>query len=167
MTGELTIRSAHRRDVPEIVAIYNDVLRTSSTIWSEQPATVTERESWLEEKRSAGFPVLVAAGASEVVGFVAAGTFRAWPGYAATNEHSVHVRADARGRGIGTHMMKALESDLRASGVHVMVAGIDAENLGSIRFHARLGFVEVARMPEVGRVHAQWRELVLMQKILE
>lgn len=31
-----------------------------------------------------------------------------------------------------------------------MVAGIDAGNVGSIRFHERVGFFEVARMPEIG-----------------
>jgi phosphinothricin acetyltransferase len=47
-----------------------------------------------------------------------------------------------------------------------MVAGIDAENDGSLRFHARAGFVEVGRMPDVGQLREAWRELVLVEKIL-
>jgi phosphinothricin acetyltransferase len=47
-----------------------------------------------------------------------------------------------------------------------MVAATDATNEGSIRFHQRSGFVEVARMPEVGQLRGKWRDLVLMQKIL-
>ena len=50
---------------------------------------------------------------------------------------------------------------------HVMVAGIDADNLGSIAFHRALGFTEVARMPEVGRKFDRWLDLVLMQRILD
>jgi len=48
----------------------------------------------------------------------------------------------------------------------VMVAGIDSDNDGSLRFHARAGFVEVGRMPEIGRMRGEWRTLVLVQKIL-
>jgi L-amino acid N-acyltransferase YncA len=47
-----------------------------------------------------------------------------------------------------------------------MVAGIDSENEGSLRFHARAGFLETGRMPEVGQMRGSWRDLVLVQKIL-
>jgi hypothetical protein len=47
-----------------------------------------------------------------------------------------------------------------------MVAGIDSENDGSLRFHARAGFLETGRMPEVGQMRGSWRDLVLVQKIL-
>jgi L-amino acid N-acyltransferase len=46
------------------------------------------------------------------------------------------------------------------------VAGIDGENEGSIRFHERHGFVETARMPEVGRKFDRWLDLVLMQRTI-
>lgn len=162
----MIIRPAGPRDVAAIAAIYNDVLRTSTTIWSEREVSDEERLRWLEEKSAAGFPVLVAVSDDAVVGFIAAGTFRPWSGYDKTAEHSIHVRTDARGHGVGTKLLVALEAALRSDGVHVMVAGVDAENVGSIRFHGRSGFVEVARMPEVGRLRGTWRELVLMQKIL-
>jgi hypothetical protein len=47
-----------------------------------------------------------------------------------------------------------------------MVAGIDSENEGSLRFHARAGFLETGRMPEVGQMRGLWRNLVLLQKTL-
>jgi phosphinothricin acetyltransferase len=55
----------------------------------------------------------------------------------------------------------------RQAGLHVMVCGIDSENVASIRFHERLGFVQVARMPETGQKHGRWLTLVLMQRILD
>lgn len=161
----MIIRPAEPGDVAAIAAIYNDVLRTSTTTWSEREVSDEERLRWLEEKSAAGFPVLVAMSDDVVVGFVA-GAFRPWSGYDMTVEHSIHVRTDARGHGVGTRLLAALEAALRSAGVHVMVAGVDAENVGSIRFHGRSGFAEDARMPEVGRLRGTWRELVLMQKIL-
>jgi phosphinothricin acetyltransferase len=53
-----------------------------------------------------------------------------------------------------------------ALGMHVMIAGIDADNAGSIRFHERLGFTQVAHMREVGFKFGRWLDLVLMQRLL-
>ena len=165
MTEQL-IRPAQDGDLAAIVAIYNDVLRTSFTIWREQPISVAERRQWLAESSEIGNPILVATDASGVLGVIAAEQFRPWPGYAASWEHSVHVRGDVRSRGVGGRLLQAMEATLRTRGAHVMVAGIDSENDGSLRFHTRSGFVETARMPEVGLLRGSWRDLVLLQKIL-
>lgn len=165
MTDRL-IRAAQEADIAEIVAIYNDVMQTSFTIWREEPTSTAERQQWLAEAISKGYPVLVVADASGVLGFIAAEPFRAWPGYAATWEHSIHVRRDVRSRGVGGDALAAMETTLRALNAHVMVAGVDSANDGSLRFHARAGFRETGRMPEVGQLRGSWRDLVLLQKIL-
>jgi L-amino acid N-acyltransferase len=165
-TTAARIRPATSDDLNEIVAIYNDVVATSSTIWSETPTTFDERLQWLNDKANADYPVFVGADQDAVLGFISAGPFRPWPGYANTCEHSIHVRSDARNRGIGRLLLETMEQTLRIRGTHVIVAGIDADNEGSIRFHARAGFTEVARMPEVGSLRGQWRDLVLLQKLL-
>ena len=90
-----------------------------------------------------------------------------WPGYRHTVEHSIHVRQDCWGRGIGRALVDALVERARAQGKHVMIAGIDAENVGSIRFHERLGFFEVARLPEIGEKFGRRLDLVLMQRMLD
>jgi L-amino acid N-acyltransferase YncA len=166
VANDVVIRDAERSDLEAIVSIYNDVLATTSAIWREQPTSVGERERWLNDKRAALYPVLVAADASGVLGFVACGPFRDWPGYAKTMEHSIHVRPDVRGRGLGALLLASVEERARSLGVHVMVAATDAANEGSIRFHRRAGFVEVGRMPEVGQLRGDWRDLVLIQKVL-
>jgi len=54
----------------------------------------------------------------------------------------------------------------RGQDKHVMLGGIDATNEASLALHRRLGFVETARMPEVGRKFERWLDLVFMQKRL-
>jgi phosphinothricin acetyltransferase len=166
MADDVVIREAKRSDIPAIVSIYNGVLATTSAIWREQPTSGSERQQWLDDKRAAKHPVLVAVDTSGVLAFITDQPFRDWPGYAKTIEHTIHVRPDGRGRGVGTLLLASLEERARSLGVHVMVAATDATNEGSIRFHQRSGFVEVARMPEVGQLRGKWRDLVLMQKIL-
>lgn len=108
----------------------------------------------------------VAEDGAGIVGFASYGAFRAGPGYAHTIEHSVHVAEAARARGIGSQLMEALEAQAAGAGIHVIVAGVSSANPRSIAFHARRGFQEVGRLPEVGRKWDQWLDLVLMQKIL-
>ena len=81
-----------------------------------------------------------------------------------TVEHTVHVREDQWGSGVGRTLVDALLERARAAGKRVIVAAVDGDNDGSIRFHERLGFVQVARLPGVGFKHDRWLDLVLLQR---
>lgn len=164
------IRDATHSDLPAITAIYNALLETTTHEWTETLHSVAEREQWLTAKAATGRPALVAVVAGEVVGWATYGDFRdseRWPGYRFTVEHSIHVREDCWGRGIGRELINALVERARREGKHVMVAGIDSENTGSVRFHERLGFFEVGRLPEVGEKFGRRLDLVLMQRMLD
>jgi L-amino acid N-acyltransferase len=162
----MDIRAALPADLPGITAIYNDVLATSTAIYSEVPSTEEARGAWMEARRAQGYPVLVAAAGAEILGFASFGDFRSWPGYRYTVEHTVHVRADRRRAGIGAALVGALLAPARALGKHAMVGAIDADNAASIRLHERLGFERVAHLPEVGRKFGRWLDVVVMQRLL-
>jgi phosphinothricin acetyltransferase len=53
-----------------------------------------------------------------------------------------------------------------ALGMHVMIAGVDADNAGSLRFHERLGFERVGRFTGVGFKFGRWLDLVFLQRTL-
>jgi phosphinothricin acetyltransferase len=162
----MAIREARIEDVPGILAIYNDVMATSTAIYREEPATLAAHSDWFRQRTAAGYPVLVADDAAGIAGFASFGDFRQWPGYRFTVEHSVHVRGDRRGQGIGNALMHPLIARARAMGKHVMIAGVDAENEPSRRFHERLGFEKVAHFREVGFKFGRWLDLVFLQRFL-
>jgi L-amino acid N-acyltransferase YncA len=166
----VSIREAARGDVAAITAIQNALLATTTYEWTETPHTEADRHAWLERQRAAGHPVLVGVDGGEVVGWAAYGEFRdseKWPGYLPTVEHTVHVRGDQWGRGVGRLLIETLAAHARAAGKRVMVGGIDGSNVDSIRFHERLGFVEVARLPGIGEKFGRRLDLVLMQRALD
>ena len=162
----MDIRPADSPDLPGILAIYNDVIATSTAVYSEMAATLDDRHAWWRGRVEQGYPVLVATDASGVVGFASFGDFRAWPGYRFTVEHSVHVRADRRGQGVGSALVAALVREGAALGKHVMIAGVDADNAPSIRMHERLGFERVAHFHQVGFKFGRWLDLVFLQRYL-
>ncbi len=163
----MIIRDAiDEEDLPGILTIVNDVIAASTAIWRERPETAEERRAWLVERQSRGFPVLVAVDQTGVLGFSSYAGFRSAEGYRHSVEHSVHVRGDTRGQGVGTALMHELFRRAPANDVHVMVGGIDGSNSESLRFHARLGFEEVAHFREVGRKFGRWLDLVFVQRLL-
>src|SRR4051812_37499450 len=119
----MEIRDAREPDLPAILAIYNDVIASSTAVYHDDPVTLDDRRAWFEQRTTAGYPVLVAVDERGVVGFGSFGPFRPPPDYRYTVEHSVHVRADARGAGIGSALVAALIERAVALGKHVMVAG--------------------------------------------
>ncbi len=168
--GEAKVREAVDADLPAIVDLQNVLLSTTTVEWTERPHTVPERADWLRRQRVLQYPVLVAVAASEVVGWCSFSDFRdttKWPGYQYTVEHTIHVREDNWGNGVGRSLMTALLEAAHSLGKHVMVGAVTGENEASIRFHERLGFVEVARMPHVGAKFGRWLDLVLLQKRID
>jgi len=164
----MQIRQATVAELPQILAIYNDVIETSTAIYATAPATLADRAEWLEARRNRGYPVLVAVEEGLVAGYSSFGDWRgAWSGYRHTVEHSVHVRAEARGRGVGARLVEALFPLASTMNMHVMIGAIDAANLSSLRFHEKLGFHRAAHFKEVGHKFGRWLDLVFMQKFLD
>ena len=170
----VTIRPCTDADVQATADLFNQLLPTTTVAWTDAPMTAEESAALLAEHRELGFPVLVAVEADSggrelVVGVAHYGYFRntaRFEGYRFSVEHSIHVRTDRRGAGIGRVLLNALMDEARAAGVHVMVGAVDADNEDSLRFHEHMGFVEVARMPETGFKFGRWLDLVLVQKVL-
>jgi L-amino acid N-acyltransferase len=160
----MDIRDAGESDLPGLLAIYNDVIATSTAIYADLPVTLENRAEWWRARVALGYPVLVAVDDTGVLGFSTFGDFRAWPGYRFTVEHSVHVRSDCRGHGVGRQLVQALFPRAVALGKHVMIAGIDAANDASIRFHERLGFEKAGHLREVGHKFDRWLDLVFLQR---
>jgi L-amino acid N-acyltransferase len=164
------VHEATERDLAAILAIYNEVIATSTAVYSLEPSTLEERRTWFRSRYSKGFPVLVALDSAnnDVLGFASFGEWRgAWPGYRYTVEHTAHVRHDVRGQGVGRALVEALFPRALALGKHVMIGGIDAANDASIRFHERLGFERVAYFREIGHKFGRWLDLVFMQRFLD
>lgn len=172
----MQILDATAAHAPGITAIYNHAVQHTTAIWNERTVDVRDRRAWIADRHDHGFPVLVAVdradggtgeGADDVLGYATYGPWRPHDGYRHTVEHSVYVREGLQGRGTGTALLGALVDRARAQGIHVMIAGVDASNEGSVRLHERLGFERTGVLREVGTKFGDWLDLAFLQLILE
>ncbi|MBW3500301.1 GNAT family N-acetyltransferase [Janthinobacterium sp. NKUCC08_JDC] len=164
----MQIRDAHAGDIEAILAIYNDAVSNTLAIWNERTVDAANRAAWLADRQRASYPVLVAIDAEgTVAGYASFGDWRPFEGFLHTVEHSVYVRADRRGAGVGKALMVELIARARGLGKHVMVAGIEAGNAGSIALHKQLGFEEVGLMRQVGTKFGAWLDLAFLQLQLD
>lgn len=164
----LIVRDATPADLPAVLAIYNDAVANTTAIWNDNLVDLANRQAWFDLRADQGYPILVAENASdEVVGYSSFGDWRPFDGFRHTVEHSVYVRNDQRGQGIGPRLMTVLIERARACDKHVMVAAIESGNLASIRLHERLGFLTTGQMPQVGTKFGRWLDLTFMQLMLE
>ena len=152
----------------EILAILNHAIVNSTSLYDYVPRTMENMVSWFAAKDAGGFPVVGAFDESgELLGFGSFGTFRAYPAYKYTVEHSVYVRDDQRGKGLGRVLVSRLIEEARARDLHAMIGVIDSQNSGSIRLQESLGFVKVGTLPQVGFKFGRWLDADLYQLILE
>jgi len=162
---EVTIRLATADDLGAINDIYNYYVRYCTCTWQTEPETTEARAAWFAE-HDAAHPVIVAEVAGAVVGWGSLSQFRGRCAYRNTVEDSVYVRTDMHRRGIGRVILADLIARARAAGHHTVIASISADQKPSIALHERFGFVEVARMREVGSKFDAWMDLVYLQLML-
>ena len=170
--SDVLIRPAAEADLPSILSIYNDAVLHTTAIWNEAVSDLDGRRAWWQDRVKQGYPVLIAdidgPDAERIcAGYATYGPFRANDGYKHSRELSIYLDRAFRGRGIASELMEALETRARADGVHVLIGGIESGNVTSLALHAKHGFTETARLPEVGRKFDRWLDLVLMQKVLD
>ena len=163
MNAEIVIRRATGDDIPAILDIYNDAILNTAAVYDYEPHTLEMRKQWFDAKQRDGLPVLVAELQNTVAGFASFGPFRPWAAYKYTVEHSVYVNPSFRQKGIGTLLLRSIMESARSQNIHVMVAGIDAENKVSIDMHRKLGFSEAGTIRQVAWKFEKWRDLLFMQ----
>lgn len=154
-------------DLPAIADILNAEIASGTASWTETPKTADDMAAWFAERRQGGFPVIVAEGGGEVLGYASYGPFRRGEGYRETIEHSVYVSRSARGRGIARLLMERLIAAARAAGFTRMVGGVSADQPASLGLHRALGFEEQGRLKGVGVKRGKRLDLAFMVLALD
>jgi L-amino acid N-acyltransferase YncA len=165
---EYKIRSCKEQQLPEIREIFNQAILHSTALYDYHPRSMDTMISWWNEKKLGNYPVIgVFNNDDTLLGFATYGSFRARPAYKYSVEHSVYVRSDQRGKGLGTILLKEIVKAARDQDYHMLIGGIDASNTESIRLHEKEGFVFCGLIRESGYKFGKWLDLAFYQLILK
>jgi L-amino acid N-acyltransferase YncA len=159
------IRRAEPADADAIVAIYNQGIEERQATFQTRLHEPGELELKTEQR---GGQVIVAERDGEVVGWAS------WVGYddpadyyAGIAECTVYVAKDARRTGLGAALLQALAAEAPKVGVHKLVAKIFTTNEASIDLFRRGGFREVGTHLRHGRLDGEWKDVLVMERLLE
>jgi L-amino acid N-acyltransferase YncA len=149
--GAILVDCTHERHADQILAIFNDAIVNSTALYDYKPRPREAMQGWFQTKQQGGFPVVGFENADgELMAFASYGTFRAWPAFKYSVEHSVYVDGRFRGKGLGEAMMRVLIERARQNQVHVLV-----------------GFTHAGTVKQAGFKFGRWLDLAFYQRILD
>jgi len=167
VTPQTIVHCTYERHASAILDIFNEAILNSTALYDYKPRAPESMGPWFEAKKKGNFPVIgIEDQDGTLLAFGSYGSFRTWPAYKYTVEHSVYVHKDHRGHGLGLQVMQALIAVACQNEIHVMMGGIDVTNAGSIALHERLGFKHVGTLPQVGFKFGRWLDLSFYQLLL-
>lgn len=145
---------------PQVRAIYEAGIATGNATFETK---APEWEAWdsghLRHSR------LVAVDeAGGVLGWAALSPVSGRCVYGGVAEISIYIAAEARGQGIGRHLLHALIQQSEANGIWTLQAGTFEENKASIGLHTQAGFRVIGYRERIGQHHGVWRNTVQMER---
>ena len=159
----MSIRPATEKDIPAMLAIYGPyVNHTTYSFEYDVPCTRTFTQRFHDH--IAQFPWLVWEEEGMVLGYAYAGAPFERAAYRWVAETSIYLAPEAQGRGVGRALYTRLEELLQAQGYRCLYAIITAENTGSLEFHRKLGFADMAVFPDCGYKMGRWLSVAWLRK---
>jgi phosphinothricin acetyltransferase len=146
-------------DWERVAAIYAQGIATGVATFETETPTWGE---WDNAHLSLGR--IVARSAGEIVGWAALAPVSRRACYRGVAEVSVYVASDARGKGVGTALMKRLADDAAAGGIWTLQATVFPENDASLALHERVGFRVVGRRQLIAQLGGIWRDTLLLER---
>lgn len=161
-----TIRDSEAHDAAAIASIHNETIRARNATMELEEKTTEGVAAWLAGMHPSE-AVLVLELDGAVIGWGVIKRYSDRPGYTHAGETSVYLRRSVLRRGLGTRLKKAVMRRARELGYHHLVARVWADNEASIAYNERLGYEMVGRQREIGFVDGTWRDIAVLQCLLD
>lgn len=149
MKTETTLRMATRADQAAVVAIMNEAIRNQKNAYIE---VLSERADslWYSALLSKANALMVVELSEKVVGWGSLTPYRS--GRNALRhvaEISFYIASSFQRKGLGTHMINALEEHSKSIGLTHLLAILLADNHHSKQLLSKLGYEQWALLPDI------------------
>jgi phosphinothricin acetyltransferase len=158
-----SVRPAAPADAAAICGIYNHGIAGRQATFETTRRAAADILPWYDER----LPFLVAVDLDDsVLGWARVSPYSSRPAYAGVGEHAVYVDPDLRGRGIGRRLLEELAAAAGRQGLYRLTSRIFTTNGASRAAHRAAGFYEVGIQPRHGRLDGEWKDCVLVERLL-
>lgn len=154
--SEVSIRLANKSDLPFIVEIYNQAIKSKCATGDLTEFTTEQRTGWFGKFTKEKYPLYIAELAGKVVGYCSISPYRAGREAMETvAEISYYVAYAYHRQGIGTQLVKYVLSDCKRVGKETLLAIVLDINPASISILKKLGFKKWGHFPDIINMEAR------------
>ncbi|KAL0080363.1 acyl-CoA N-acyltransferase [Phycomyces blakesleeanus] len=163
------IREATKEDLPEILEIFNERIRNSTSLFIYDPVPLEDREAWFNDAKKNGYPVIVAVEKStnKAIAYASYGAFRAKIAYILTTEISLYIHLDHHRRGLGRVMLNEMIRIAKEMGLRSVIASITSENSASVSLFTNFDFKLVGTFHDVGQKFGRHLDVDFYERIFD
>lgn len=165
MNSEIKIRPATCEDATRLLEIYAPYVKDTFITFEYDVPTLEDFTNRIRTI-SARYPYLVAVVNGQIEGYAYASAFKSRAAYDWSVETSIYVDMNFHGEGIGSRLYEQLEGLLQKQNICNLCACISWPNPGSVSFHERLGYKQVAHFHKSGYKFNNWYDMVWMEKFI-
>lgn len=158
----LRVREATVADASRIAAIYNQGIEERTATFETRLRGDDEVRKWFDGVH----PICVAEDQGQVVAFAASSAYRPRDCYAGIAEVSIYVDRASRKKGAGRAALEALVLACEQRGFWKLVSRVFTENQASRGLVRAAGFREVGTYERHARLEGQWRDVVIVEKLI-
>ncbi|MDQ0416674.1 phosphinothricin acetyltransferase [Croceifilum oryzae] len=166
MSANLVIREATIQDLEEIRLIYNQGIEDRIATLEETPKSKEDIQKWYEEHHQGRYAVLVIESDQQMLGWASLNAYSHRYAYQGVADLSIYIERSWRGKGLGSHLLKALENKAKENRFHKIILSTFLSNSLGQGLYRKRGFREVGVFENQGIVDGQFIDVMTMEKWL-
>lgn len=160
------IRLVVDEDKEQVMSIFNYYIENSMAAYPQSQLPV-QAFAFIKSKCVNNTILVAEAEDTGVVGFALLKSFMEMDTFAHTADVGYFIDPIHIGKGLGKRFLVELEKIAKDFGIKTLVANVSSANSDSIAFHERTGFTKCGEIPNVGKKHGEYFDILWYYKTLD
>ncbi|WP_159476296.1 GNAT family N-acetyltransferase [Dyadobacter sp. 3J3] len=161
---KVSFRPIQLSDAHDILEIVNYYISETTYHFSDQPIGISSIYDLILQETN--LPRYVIEEEGKIIGLGYAYDFRSENTFSETAKLTYWLKPAVTGKGIGKELYRILENKLIRLDYKNILVNVSSENLVSLNFHKKSGFVECGNFKGIANKKGQYFDIIWLQKTL-